>query len=55
MKIIKIHKCKLEIGGDDEGVELLCEEERGITKRTYIYSVIITKEDFKKIGEILNV
>lgn len=45
-KIISIKKCKFP-----EGVEILAKEERGITKRTYLFSLVITKENLEKIKE----
>jgi hypothetical protein len=41
-KIKGFHKVK-------EGIELICEEEKGISRRTYTYFVTINEEDFKRI------
>ena len=41
----------IEIRKVHDGVELVCEEERGFTKRRFIYSFVINKEQLKKIEE----
>lgn len=45
-KIREIFRC-------NEGVELVCEEERGFTKRTYVFDLVLTKEDLDKINKIM--
>ena len=37
-----------------EGIEIIYEEERGISKRTYTQSLVIDKKDFKKIKEMMD-
>ena len=41
---------RLETNVVMEGVELLCEEERGFSKRRYLFSVIIREKDLLKIN-----
>lgn len=45
-KVIEVHKV-------NEGVEVVFEEERGITKRTFVHSLVIGDEAFGKIKNIM--
>jgi hypothetical protein len=43
-EITQMHKC-------NEGVELICEEERGLSKRRYVFSLVLTEQDIDKINK----
>jgi len=45
-KISEVHKV-------NEGVEVVFEEERGVTKRTFVHSLVIGDENFKKIRDVM--
>lgn len=46
-EIQSMHRCQ-------EGIELIVVEQRGMTKRNYLYSVIISKEELKKINKLMD-